>query len=87
MTPVTLVILTLNEIDGVGHVFPKLPLGVVDEMFQYELAEHLHMTVQEMTTGEPGLSAHDLTSGWPTYLKYKHRARKRAEEKESRRRR
>lgn len=32
MTPVTLVILTLNEIDGVGHVFPKLPLGVVDEI-------------------------------------------------------
>jgi len=30
--PVTLVVLTLNEIDGVGHVFPKLPLGAVDEV-------------------------------------------------------
>ncbi len=28
MTPFTLVVLTLNEIDGVGHVFPKLPQGV-----------------------------------------------------------
>jgi glycosyltransferase involved in cell wall biosynthesis len=32
MTPVTLVVLTLNEIDGVTHVFPKLPLGAVDEV-------------------------------------------------------
>ena len=28
----SLVILTLNEIDGVAHVFPKLPLGAVDEV-------------------------------------------------------
>jgi glycosyltransferase involved in cell wall biosynthesis len=33
MRPVTLVLLTLNEIDGVGHVFPKLPLSAVDEVF------------------------------------------------------
>lgn len=32
MTPATLVILTLNEIDGVSHIFPKLPHGVVDEI-------------------------------------------------------
>jgi glycosyltransferase involved in cell wall biosynthesis len=32
MRPVTLVLLTLNEIDGVGHVFPKLPLSAVDEL-------------------------------------------------------
>lgn len=32
MSAVTLVILTLNEIDGVGHVFPKLPLHAVDEV-------------------------------------------------------
>ena len=32
MTPVTLVILTLNEIDGVTQVVPKLPLHAVDEM-------------------------------------------------------
>jgi glycosyltransferase involved in cell wall biosynthesis len=32
MTPVTLVVLTLNEIDGAGHVFPKLPLSSVDEV-------------------------------------------------------
>jgi glycosyltransferase involved in cell wall biosynthesis len=29
---VTLAILTLNEIDGLGHVFPKLPLHAVDEV-------------------------------------------------------
>ena len=32
MTPVTLVVLTLNEIDGAGHVFPKLPLSSLDEV-------------------------------------------------------
>jgi glycosyltransferase involved in cell wall biosynthesis len=32
VSPVTLVVLTLNEIDGVGHVFPKLPLQAVDEV-------------------------------------------------------
>jgi len=34
LTPagVTLVILTLNEIEGLGHVFPKLPLHAVDEV-------------------------------------------------------
>jgi glycosyltransferase involved in cell wall biosynthesis len=32
MTPVTLVILTLNEIDGVTQVVPKLPVHAVDEI-------------------------------------------------------
>jgi glycosyltransferase involved in cell wall biosynthesis len=32
MTPVTLVILTLNEIDGVTQVVPKLPARAVDEI-------------------------------------------------------
>jgi glycosyltransferase involved in cell wall biosynthesis len=32
LSKATLVILTLNEIDGVAHVFPKLPLGAVDEV-------------------------------------------------------
>ena len=32
MSAVTLVVLTLNEIDGVTDVFPKLPLGAVDEI-------------------------------------------------------
>jgi len=29
---VTLVVLTLNEIDGLGHVFPKIPAAHVDEV-------------------------------------------------------
>lgn len=32
MTPATLVVLTLNEIEGVTAVFPKLPLRAVDEV-------------------------------------------------------
>jgi glycosyltransferase involved in cell wall biosynthesis len=32
MTPATVVVLTLNEIDGVTDVFPKLPLHVIDEV-------------------------------------------------------
>jgi hypothetical protein len=54
-------------------------------MFTYELAESLHMTVQEMLTGEPGMSAHEFCVGWPTYHLFKNRARKRAEDKERQR--
>lgn len=32
MTPATVVVLTLNEIDGVTDVFPKLPLHAIDEI-------------------------------------------------------
>jgi len=32
MTPFTLVVLTLNEIEGVAQIFPKLPLHLVDEV-------------------------------------------------------
>jgi hypothetical protein len=54
--------------------------GVVDPMFLYELAETLGQTVQQMTTGRPGMSAHELCVGWPTYFKFKHRAQQRAQE-------
>lgn len=50
-------------------------------MWTYELAESLHMTVQEMLTGKPGMSAHEFCVGWPTYFRFKQRARSRAEEK------
>jgi glycosyltransferase involved in cell wall biosynthesis len=32
VTPATIVVLTLNEIDGVTDVFPKLPLHAIDEV-------------------------------------------------------
>ena len=32
MNGVTLVILTLNEIEGLRHIFPKIPLHAVDEV-------------------------------------------------------
>jgi hypothetical protein len=53
---------------------------MVDPMFLYELAETLGMSVQQMTTGRPGMSAHELAVGWPTYFKFKARAQERAQE-------
>lgn len=64
----------------------EVPSGTVDPMFLYELAEHLGMTVQQMTTGRPGMSAHELCIGWPVYMRYKERARERAREKEKQKR-
>jgi glycosyltransferase involved in cell wall biosynthesis len=32
MTPATVVVLTLNEIDGVSDIFPKLPIHAIDEI-------------------------------------------------------
>jgi hypothetical protein len=58
----------------------QLPPGVPDPIFLHELAEALGKTVQEMCTGEPGMSAHELTVGWPLYHAYKARTRERAEE-------
>ena len=56
-------------------------------MFLHELAERLHMTVQELTTGRPGMSAHELTIGWPCYFEVREREEKRAAKREESRRR
>lgn len=62
--------------------------GMVDPIFQCELALELGKTIREMTTGEPGMSAHELCCIWPLYNAYKQRELERqAEEQEQRRRR
>lgn len=37
-------------------------------MFLFELALEMGKSVRELTTGEPGMSAHELTVLWPAYL-------------------
>ena len=49
-----------------------LPPGVVDDLFMYELAEHLHMTVGELCHGRgTPMSLHELAVGWPAYYEVK----------------
>lgn len=50
-----------------------LPPGVVDPLFLHELAEAQGKSVRELTTGEPGMSAHELCVSWPLYFAYKNR--------------
>lgn len=45
-----------------------LPLGVPDRMFLHELALEMGKSVREMTTGVPGMSAHELNVEWPAYF-------------------
>lgn len=57
----------------------QLPLGVSDPMFTCELALEMGKSIQEMTTGEPGMTAHELCVIWPTYLKHRNIEAKQAE--------
>lgn len=36
-------------------------------MSLHDLAVQLHKSVQELTTGVPGMSLHELTIEWPAY--------------------
>lgn len=45
-----------------------LPLGVPDPMYLFELALEMRKSVREMTTGVPGMSAHELNVMWPCYF-------------------
>jgi hypothetical protein len=66
----------------------QLAPGMVDPIFLCEMAERLGKTIQEMTTGEPGMSAHELTVIWPEYLAYRGReAERQARKQEERSRR
>jgi len=53
----------------------------------HELALELGKTIQEMTTGEPGMSAHELIVEWPAFNRYRQRVRARKQEAEEHRRR
>lgn len=63
----------------------QLPPGVVDPIYMYELAEHLHMTVAELCHGRgTPMSSHELSVGWPAYFAYKQRVADRNENVERR---
>jgi hypothetical protein len=62
----------------------SLPTGVTDPLFTHELALELGMSVQEMTTGVPGMTAHELTVAWPLFFEYRQRSAKREAEKKRR---
>lgn len=62
-----------------------LPMGVVDPIFTHELALELGMTVQELTTGRPGASAHELAVAWPEFFAYRAREAKREQNRQQRR--
>lgn len=64
----------------------QLPLGVADPLFVHELALEMGKSVQEMTTGEPGMSARELTIDWPLFFAYKKRTAEAEAEKASMRR-
>lgn len=58
-----------------------LPMGVPDPLFLHELALEMGKSIREMTTGEPGMSAHELCVEWPCFFESRARMRKEAEDK------
>jgi hypothetical protein len=58
----------------------ELPTGVPDPLFLHELALEMHKSIRELTTGEPGMSAHELCVLWPAFFEV--RAEMRQEEEE-----
>jgi hypothetical protein len=61
-----------------------LPLGVVDPLFLAELALEMNKSVRELTTGEPGMSAHELCVFWPAFFEVRAEMRIEEEERASR---
>jgi hypothetical protein len=58
------------------------PLGVSNPLYEFELAESLHMTVSEIRHGRgTPMSAWELCIGWPEYHAYKAREQKKQQEK------
>lgn len=53
---------------------------MADPLFLFELAESQQKSVRELTTGEPGMSAHELCVLWPAYHAHKRRQRERKAE-------
>jgi len=60
----------------------QLPTGVPDPLFLHELALEMGKSVRELTTGEPGMSAHELCVQWPAF--FEARAQMREEEEAKR---
>lgn len=61
-----------------------LPLGVPDPLFLPELALKMHKSIRELTTGEPGMSAHELCVVWPAYFEVAEKMRLEGEKRASR---
>lgn len=55
---------------------------MVDPLFLHELALEMGKTVRELTTGEPGMSAHELCVEWPAFFAARRRMQI-AEEKQA----
>lgn len=55
-------------------------LGIAEPLFLFELAEMMNKSIRELTTGEPGMSAHELCVLWPAYFEVKETMRKEAEQ-------
>jgi hypothetical protein len=63
----------------------QVPPGVVDPIFEHELALELGMTVGELHNGRgTPMSAHELSVRWPLFRAYQVRQQKRAEEQAER---
>lgn len=58
-----------------------LPVGVVDPIYQHELALELKMTVAELTHGRgTPMSAHELCVSWPLFYEYQRREAQRQQD-------
>lgn len=58
-----------------------LPTGVPDPLYLFELAIEMRKSVRELTTGEPGMSAHELCVEWPAYFEVREQMQREEEEK------
>jgi hypothetical protein len=46
----------------------ELPVGIPEPIFLHELALKMGKSIRELTTGEPGMSAHELCVEWPEFF-------------------
>lgn len=64
----------------------ELPPGIPDPLFLHELALEMGKSIREMTTGEPGMSAHELCVLWPAFFEVRQQIAKEEAEKQAGRR-
>lgn len=53
----------------------SLPTGVPDPLYLHELALEMGKSIRELTTGEPGMSAHELCVEWPEFFEVRQQMR------------
>lgn len=70
-----------RQTEGLLNLYPA-PLGVSDPLWEFELAESLHMSVSEIRHGRgTPMSAWEMCVGWPEYFASKGRAQDREEQR------